>query len=64
MRELNVNEIEQVNGGLAFALGYGGAFLAAAGTTFRASYETATFFGAGKLGSWIGREVYSALHDQ
>ncbi|MCL1142742.1 class IIb bacteriocin, lactobin A/cerein 7B family [Shewanella gaetbuli] len=63
IEELTFDEIEQVNGGGAlFALGYGGAVIAVAATTFKTAYETATFFGAGRLGSWLGRNAYDFFH--
>ncbi len=64
MRELNVNEIEQVNGGgIWFAAGYAGAAISVGATTFRAAYETATFFGAGRLGRAIGGSWYGLLNN-
>jgi len=63
MRELKVNEIEQVNGGgVAFAAGYAGGALAVGATTFKAAYDTATFFGAGTLGKWLGVVTYDLTH--
>lgn len=63
MRELNVKETKQVNGGSLFGAGYYGAALAIGGTTFRTAYETATFFGAGKAGKWLGSRIYDLTHN-
>lgn len=62
MRELNVKETEQVNGGSMYGAGYVGAAIAVGATTFRTAYETATFFGAGKAGRWLGRYIYDITH--
>ncbi len=63
MQELTMNEIEQVNGGsLMYGLGYGGAAGAIAATTFKTAYETATFFGAGRFGSWLGSNLYTMMN--
>lgn len=54
MRELKVNEIEQVNGG-RWQIAVGAA-------VFREAYETATFFGAGRLGRWLGGRAYRYMN--
>lgn len=54
MRELNVNEIEHVNGG-RWQIAVGAA-------VFKEAYETATFYGAGRLGRWLGSRIYYYTH--
>ena len=54
MRELNVNEIQEVNGG-RWQIAVGAA-------VYKEAYETATFFGAGSAGRWLGGAIYDMFH--
>ena len=54
MRELNVNEIREVNGGRWQ--------IAIAAAVYKEAYETATFFGAAKVGKWLGETIYDTFH--
>lgn len=54
MRELKVNEREQVKGGRWQ--------IAAAAAVFKEAYQTATFYGAGRAGRMLGRYIYDMTH--
>lgn len=54
MRELTKNEVQEVSGGRWQ--------IAVAAAVYKEAYETATFFGAGSAGRWIGAKVYSIFH--
>ena len=57
IRELSLGEIEEVGGGNPVLLGIG-----AAAVTYKTAYETATFYGAGAVGGWLGRTFYDLTH--
>lgn len=60
MQELNANEVEQVGGGVAWVPAL--YIVGAAAVTYKTAYETATFFGAGEVGSWVGGKLYDLMH--
>ncbi len=53
MRELNEQEMQAVAGGMLPQAG-------AVAVTFKTAYETATWYGAGSVGSAIGNALYDA----
>ncbi len=86
MREINVNEIQEVNGGVSFGEATGmGVFAGGAGALIGggslttaslagvagglivgagyAGYSFGTAIGLGSFGSWLGREIYSLVHE-
>jgi hypothetical protein len=53
--ELSETEMEAVTGGYWMVIG-------AVATTFKTAYETATWYGAGDLGAYLGSEAFDYLN--
>ena len=75
MRELTLDELDSVSGGIEDELILGAlkitgiragmTFLGVAGTAISVgytSYQAATYVGLDKLGSWVGTTLYNCLH--
>lgn len=58
MRLLGEQEMDEVAGGFIQLLG----IIASASLTYKQSYETANFYGANDLGTWLGGEVYDFMY--
>lgn len=56
---LDDEALDQVAGGWIQALG----IIAAVGGTYKQSYETANFYGANALGTWLGGEIYDLFNE-
>ncbi|MGM0632500.1 MAG: hypothetical protein ACQETO_04920 [Pseudomonadota bacterium] len=64
MRELSEKEIQQVSGGdvLPSPVTHYAPRAGKLGMVYVAAYETATWFGADRLGQAIGNTVYDLVH--
>jgi len=58
-KTLSDSELDGVNGGLVYAMQVFGAMA----TTYQVAYETATFYGAGTFGQWLGGATYDLINE-